>query len=197
LGVVCFVSLVICVGACALWARSYFVGDRYQRVKWSREGEFEGVWVVYSVPGGLVGHVTTLHVSRGAGISRQQGMKPGERTPWAMRDGTWYSSAYAELFSSPEGWSSRPPVEPTRGTEGSGWGFYWGSTGVGTEAERHAWGVPLWVVVMGFGVLPGIWAVGWVKRKRRRRAGECVGCGYDLTGNVSGVCPECGSAIDN
>ena len=22
--------------------------------------------------------------------------------------------------------------------------------------------------------------------------GLCVGCGYDLTGNVSGVCPECG-----
>jgi uncharacterized RDD family membrane protein YckC len=23
----------------------------------------------------------------------------------------------------------------------------------------------------------------------------CLGCGYDLTGNVSGVCPECGTAV--
>jgi len=27
---------------------------------------------------------------------------------------------------------------------------------------------------------------------RRRRVGLCERCGYDLQGNVSGVCPECG-----
>ena len=26
-------------------------------------------------------------------------------------------------------------------------------------------------------------------------AAICEGCGYDLTGNVSGVCPECGLTI--
>ncbi|GIK16556.1 MAG: hypothetical protein BroJett003_15200 [Planctomycetota bacterium] len=29
----------------------------------------------------------------------------------------------------------------------------------------------------------------------RQRRGVCVVCEYDLTGNVSGVCPECGTAI--
>jgi hypothetical protein len=29
-------------------------------------------------------------------------------------------------------------------------------------------------------------------RRERREKGLCVHCGYDLTGNVSGVCPECG-----
>ena len=29
---------------------------------------------------------------------------------------------------------------------------------------------------------------------RRTRQGACRQCGYDLTGNVSGVCPECGRA---
>jgi hypothetical protein len=33
------------------------------------------------------------------------------------------------------------------------------------------------------------------RRIRRRREGRCLSCGYDLTGNVSGVCPECGTAI--
>ena len=39
-----------------------------------------------------------------------------------------------------------------------------------------------------------------VRRRRsspasRRRRGLCEGCGYDLTGNKSGVCPECGAPI--
>lgn len=29
----------------------------------------------------------------------------------------------------------------------------------------------------------------------RTRAGHCVKCDYDLTGNTSGVCPECGTEI--
>jgi uncharacterized paraquat-inducible protein A len=31
---------------------------------------------------------------------------------------------------------------------------------------------------------------------RRRAMGCCIKCGYLLTGNVSGVCPECGSPIE-
>ncbi len=29
----------------------------------------------------------------------------------------------------------------------------------------------------------------------RRQMGLCVHCGYELTGNVSGVCPECGTPV--
>jgi len=32
-------------------------------------------------------------------------------------------------------------------------------------------------------------------RRDRRRPGVCTECGYDLTGNVSGKCPECGQVI--
>ena len=31
-------------------------------------------------------------------------------------------------------------------------------------------------------------------RAARREKGLCSRCGYDLRGNVSGVCPECGTA---
>ena len=34
---------------------------------------------------------------------------------------------------------------------------------------------------------------GPLRRWRRRRKGLCVKCGYDLTGNVTGTCPECGA----
>jgi len=33
------------------------------------------------------------------------------------------------------------------------------------------------------------------RRWQRRRRWQCTKCGYDLTGNVSGVCPECGTSI--
>ncbi len=35
----------------------------------------------------------------------------------------------------------------------------------------------------------------WSTRRARRARGLCVECAYDLTGNVSGVCPECGTPI--
>ena len=35
----------------------------------------------------------------------------------------------------------------------------------------------------------------WWLGRRRRVPGHCRNCGYDLTGNVSGRCSECGTAI--
>ncbi len=38
------------------------------------------------------------------------------------------------------------------------------------------------------------WAV---VRDHRLRRGSCMHCGYDLTGNTSGTCPECGKAASS
>jgi len=52
------------------------------------------------------------------------------------------------------------------------------------------WTTPLWAI---------LWA--WLCVRLRNRLFErqtgphCLECGYNLTGNVSGVCPECGTAI--
>jgi len=32
-------------------------------------------------------------------------------------------------------------------------------------------------------------------RRKRPQPGHCAQCGYNLTGNVSGICPECGTKI--
>ncbi len=48
--------------------------------------------------------------------------------------------------------------------------------------------IPLWMPLAALG-LPT--ALLWY-RDRRPPKGHCPICGYDLTGNVSGVCPECG-----
>jgi hypothetical protein len=41
-------------------------------------------------------------------------------------------------------------------------------------------------------VLPVGGVMRWNKTRRRVAAGLCGACGYNLTGNMSGVCPECG-----
>lgn len=58
----------------------------------------------------------------------------------------------------------------------------------------------IWIVILPFWMLlmvaGGATALLWI-RWRRPRAGHCPRCDYDLTGNTSGVCPECGQARDH
>jgi len=56
--------------------------------------------------------------------------------------------------------------------------------------------IHLWAVAVLLGVPPCYGLVpGWLRRRYRRRHGRCVACGYDLTGNTSGICPECATEI--
>jgi hypothetical protein len=51
--------------------------------------------------------------------------------------------------------------------------------------------IPCWIPVL-FLVLP---TVILFYRDRRPSKGQCQACGYDLTGNESGTCPECGTSV--
>lgn len=56
--------------------------------------------------------------------------------------------------------------------------------------------LPLWIPFILFAILPLIAAFrGPLRRRRRRRRGLCVYCAYDLTGNTTGVCSECGRRV--
>ena len=69
------------------------------------------------------------------------------------------------------------------------------SVGVSDPALRgtivHTAYIPFWMLLALVG-LPT--AILWY-RDRRWPKGRCQSCGYDLTGNVSGICPECGEPI--
>jgi len=62
----------------------------------------------------------------------------------------------------------------------------------GWPFETWVVGFPLWTVVLASLLLPAM----WVRSFAWRANGKCCECGYDLTGNTSGVCPECGAAAN-
>lgn len=65
------------------------------------------------------------------------------------------------------------------------------------HTTRDSLAVPLSAITLAMLTYPTIVFIrGPVRRWRRRRKGLCVKCGYDLTGNVTGVCSECGKSLD-
>ena len=74
----------------------------------------------------------------------------------------------------------------------SGLLFWWFDYQPGTPTLASCFITPLWLPLAVIGV-PTILA--W-RRDRSFPPGHCQNCGYDLTGNTSGVCSECGIKIE-
>ena len=71
-------------------------------------------------------------------------------------------------------------------------GFRWG--GISPPFESHYMvAVPDWFIFAVTGAAPVFWAYRRARRGRRARRHQCLSCGYNLSGNTSGVCPECGT----
>ena len=49
--------------------------------------------------------------------------------------------------------------------------------------------IPFWLLLL-ISAIPTAWL--WRRDRHRIPPGHCPRCGYDLTGNTSGVCSECG-----
>ena len=57
---------------------------------------------------------------------------------------------------------------------------------------RHAT-IPVWAIVIVCSVLPASRIIQTCRKRARQNC--CQTCSYDLTGNPSGVCPECGTSV--
>ncbi|HEY3243818.1 MAG TPA: hypothetical protein VGM03_10745 [Phycisphaerae bacterium] len=69
----------------------------------------------------------------------------------------------------------------------------WGASALATVRWLR---ISLWIPFGIFAAYPTIVLFrGPLRAARRRRQGLCLGCGYSLRGNTSGVCPECGKAV--
>lgn len=66
--------------------------------------------------------------------------------------------------------------------------------GVAKAYRYRGVSLPAWLVILITGAYPVVAFIrGPFRRWRHRKRGHCVTCGYDLTGNVTGVCSECGT----
>jgi hypothetical protein len=61
-----------------------------------------------------------------------------------------------------------------------------------TDSECYSVRLPLWLPFLVL-VIPTLLL--WRRDRRRPHPGFCRRCDYDLTGNTSGRCPECGLEI--
>jgi hypothetical protein len=53
--------------------------------------------------------------------------------------------------------------------------------------------IPYWSIALALGICP-LWMI--VRFARKPRYNHCSTCSYNLTGNTSGICPECGTAVE-
>ena len=67
----------------------------------------------------------------------------------------------------------------------------------GLRYGRVLFRVPCWFLSTLAATLPAIWLRRYRCDRRLRTDGmpHCPKCDYNLTGNVSGICPECGTPI--
>lgn len=81
-------------------------------------------------------------------------------------------------------WKAPPPFDPAAPNQRQLARQY--------EAKFSAWSAAL-----GFAIWPLTWlCLGPLRSLLRRRKGLCGSCTYNLTGNTSGTCPECGTAVN-
>ena len=72
------------------------------------------------------------------------------------------------------------------------WHFDWYEPGPPPPPKMWVVVFPLWIPLL-IVIVPT--AILWHRDPGRVLPGHCRKCGYDLTGNVSGRCPECGKAV--
>ncbi len=62
-------------------------------------------------------------------------------------------------------------------------------------SNRSEWYLSFFLCNLAHVVLPVAAAAALLRLSPVKPPGSCQKCGYDLTGNVSGVCPECGTGV--
>ncbi len=157
------------------------VGDRLEDRR-LEDGQVPPPWSV-------TGRVDSRRIVDGSGVSlRVQDVVLERCAGWPRR--AVVDRQYRAALKSP-GWKPVP-----------GWSYsvQWGSMVFPSQNVTLAFmpvcpGFVVDAVVYGAAWWAVLWGVGGLWRWRRRAAGLCEGCGYEVKGLVGGVCPECGSAV--
>lgn len=183
------ISLLLLLATLLLWVRSYWRGDLIER---------ENLW--FTGDGAVSSRVEVGVAFGGLGVLRWDQVYSNDdiekkQVTLPSADGSYtYRSLEVDGYLS--------VADTGIGREASFMGFKFGRKDLTPEVtgrKSPLWGgvgvvVPLWALALVFAVLPMRTARRMI-RARRRQPGSCPRCSYNLAGNVSGVCPECGTAI--
>jgi hypothetical protein len=157
-------SLLLCVGTCGLWLRSYWYQDDVGRHTADR-----AKWVLLSWRGELV----AFHETR-AGLSRSE-------PSWATYSGPVEKNY---TFGTARWWLLGFAFHTSSGT---------GIGGPGPFTFRTDYFlVPYWFPAALTIILSAQLLRILVRSSRHRRSGTCIRCDYDLRA-TPGRCPECGT----
>ena len=156
-------SLLLCVGVCVLWWRSFRVTDR---------------------AGWASGSAGAARVEARAEVVSDDG---GLRFSWS-RDGHPRPSGPG-LYRECDAVGVRWEPLPESGYLGRFSGEFWDHPG---GESRRGVGAPHWLVALLACAPPARRLLARRRRLRRLRLGLCHACGYDLRA-TPGRCPECGA----
>jgi hypothetical protein len=167
------VSLLLCVATCVLWVRSYWLSDQLAWGYRSIESAQGYVMLGISRFSGLDGSVRNdSHAMRYA------------RRPAHAKYPDWETSI---IFL--EGLINHDTGERNFGWERGGFAWYENRE---RNGDLNAVGfAPFCCFAGATALLPLGWTITLWSRRRRRKAGFCFYCGYDLRATPE-RCPECG-----
>jgi hypothetical protein len=177
------VSLVLCLGALAAWAASNFRCATVARCETSpAEATFNPFTRLYPIqtdvfiagiyPGQVVLCWATWDTQA----------PPPQRGVWQLSR-TWPVPFFRKLSDHPDRAWQYPGLAVAR------WAVRYDNYYYRTKCVFASY----WLLSVLAALCP-LWRLCQILRPRYR-AGGCAACGYNLTGNVSGICPECGTAV--
>jgi hypothetical protein len=167
-------SLLLCVAVCVLWVRSY----RVQDFLW---------WEDCTAHGGGASTIQSLDVQSSCGVL----FVGPHHAEWRFQDHDEVSGRRFRGSTSAQAQDRQCEWFPMRFDK-----LYWEEHTSYVDRTNAEIVFPHWAAAVVFTALPLI----RVRRRlidiRRKRAGLCVKCGYDLRAHNAGHrCPECGTAV--
>jgi hypothetical protein len=168
------VSLTICLASLVLWPLSLFRIFTLQRMGAKRNDVLLviGGCITYSSQDGSV-----VEKNIANSLAQNPDVHPGS---WFFR--TWRNRE--QYFDYRQSWRETVRFSNDQRTT------TFARTG---ETMNQRWvTIPLWAIAWLGAIVPAFALKRYLLRRRRRRRGECLDCGYDLRASPE-RCPECGA----
>ena len=168
------ISLLLCVATVVLWVRSYLTLDEVRRFTHFIQGA-----------GGF-----------DRGVESSSGVIYGYKKGWVLAADPHRASHWVWGSRLPDYWLGQSQTMSlallVRRIQIGGYGVAYAAdeNGIVEVVLR----IPYWPLAVLFAFLPAIWFWSWMGGTSRIHS-HCRKCGYNLTGNTSGTCPECGTPV--